>query len=115
MPIAELYNNAGTSISTTEISLVTGTSTLQNITTDGIYQLFIDMANMTVTEQYQVRVKEKVTSGGTQRTVLNAYFTGAQPGPYVSPSLILMHGWDMTLIKLAGTDRSFSWSIRQVA
>ena len=32
----------------------------------------------------------------------------------VTPALVLMHGWDMTILKLAGTDRSIEWSIRQV-
>ena len=32
----------------------------------------------------------------------------------VSPSLILMHGWDVTLDALAGTI-TVLWSIRQVA
>jgi hypothetical protein len=41
---------------------------------------------------------------------------GAQADPlFVTPSLIFLHGWEFSLKKLAGTDRSIEWSIRQVA
>lgn len=33
----------------------------------------------------------------------------------VLPSMIFMHGWDVTMKRLAGIDRSIGWSIRQVA
>ena len=88
---------------------------LAAITDDGIYQVFLELAAMAAGDQYRIKVKEKVTSAGTQRIVYEAVVTGAQPGPWVSPSLILIHGWDVTMTKLAGTDRSISWSIRQVA
>jgi hypothetical protein len=32
----------------------------------------------------------------------------------VSPTLIVMHGWDATLDKISGTDRAITWSIRTV-
>jgi len=34
---------------------------------------------------------------------------------FVTPSLLLIHGWDMTLLKVAGTDRAIDWSIRAVS
>jgi hypothetical protein len=34
---------------------------------------------------------------------------------FVTPSVILLHSWDMTWTKLGGTDRSIIGSIRQVA
>lgn len=115
MAISEPYSSAGTTISTTEISLVSGTSTLQNITDDGVYQLMIDVTPMAANDQFRIRIKEKATSGGTQRVVYDSYLVGAQSGIFVTPSLILLHGWDMTMIRVAGTDRSISWSIRKVA
>jgi hypothetical protein len=81
-----------------------------------VYQVFIDFSALTATEEYLVSVKEKATSGGTQRIIFRATVAGVQGSPiWVSPSLILIHGWDVTLTKKAGTDRSISWSIRQVA
>ena len=34
---------------------------------------------------------------------------------YVSPTLVLGVGWDMTLIKVSGTDRAIVWRIAKVA
>lgn len=114
MAISELYTGS-VSISTTEISLVSGTSTLQNDTTDGVFQVFIDFANMAAGDEYNIYIKEKVTSGGAQRTIYQAQLEGAQSSPFVTPSLILMHGWDVTVVQIAGTARTIDWSIRQVA
>ncbi len=112
MAISELYTNSAT-IGTTEYSLPNNSTTLASITTDGAVQVLIDFANMTSTEGYTIKIKEKVTSGGTQRTVVESRLDGAQPGPWVSPVFIMMHGWDVTVTKNAGTDRSISWSIRK--
>lgn len=114
MAISELYTNSAT-IGTTEYSLPNNSTTLTPITTDGVYQVFVDTGNMASGDQYRIRVSEKVTSGGSQRVIYSAILTGTMTDNWVSPSLILMHGWDVTVTKLAGTDRSFSWSIRQVA
>lgn len=114
MPITAAYENSAT-IGTTPYSLPNNSATLTPITVDGVYQVFIDLAAMTVAEQYEIKVLEKVTSGGSQREIFKAIITGAQAASWVSPSLILMHGWDVVLTKLAGTDRSIGWSIRQVA
>jgi hypothetical protein len=41
---------------------------------------------------------------------------GVQSDPlWVSPSFVLMNGWDMTLRQTAGTGRAYPWSIRKVA
>lgn len=115
MAISEAFTGTAT-ISTTEYSLVTNSTTLGSDTNDGIYQVFIDFSALTATEEYAVIVREKVTSAGTQRVVFYATVAGVQGSPaWVSPSLILMHGWDVTVDKIAGTDRSISWSIRKVA
>ena len=114
MPISEAYTNTAT-ISTTPYSLVNNSTTLASITTDGVYQVFIDSANMLTGDEYEILIKEKVRSASTQLEIYHAHLDGAQAGPWVSPSLILIHGWDVVMTKVAGTDRSFSWSIRQVA
>lgn len=114
MPITAAYENSAT-IGTTAFSLPNNSTTLTPITVDGVYQVFIDLAAMTVAEQYEIVVVERVTSGGAQREIFKAVITGAQAASWVSPSLILLHGWDVQVRKLAGTDRSIGWSIRQVA
>lgn len=117
MAISEAYSGSVT-ISTTEISLVSGTSTLQSVTDDGIYQVFLDLNALANGDQFEMRIKEKVRSADTQRIAWTAGITNAQGtsnAVFVTPSLILLHGWDVTLIRLAGADRVINWSIRKVA
>jgi hypothetical protein len=117
MAITAAFENSAT-ISTSEYSLpantTTGVPTSQ--TDDGVYQVFLDLNALTATEQYRLRVYEKVQAAGTQRVLYEAYYYGAQGTPLVAlPSLILLHGWDITLLKVSGTDRAIPWSIRKVA
>jgi hypothetical protein len=115
MAISE-YKTGTATISTTEYSLVGTAGALATDTTDGVFQVFIDAAALAAGDEFEIAVKEKATSGGTQRLIFKATLAGAQGSPiWVSPSLILMHGWDVTMDKIAGTDRSISWSVRQVA
>lgn len=113
MAITEAYTGTAT-VGVTELSLVSGTTTLQSVATPAVIQLFIDTANMAAGDEYEIDIKDKVISGGTQRSLYLATLDGKQSGPFVTASLILYHGWDITLTKITGTDRSFSWSIRKV-
>jgi nitrogen fixation protein len=47
--------------------------------------------------------------------VFVATLSDAQSELWCSPMLILINGWDMTLQKIAGTDRAWDASIRKVA
>lgn len=114
MAISEAFTNTAT-IGATEYSLPNNSTTLTPQTGDGIVQAWVDFAAMAAGDQYRVTVLEKVISGGTQRTIMESILTGAQPGPWVCPAFVVLHGWDITVQKVAGTDRSISWSIRQVA
>lgn len=114
MAIAELYTGTE-AVSTTEHSLTTDTAGPDVDTTDGVFQVFLDVSDMIAGDQLQIRIYEKVTSSSTQRIVYEAILTGAQSQPvWVSPSLVLLHGWDVTLDALAGTI-TVDWSIRQVS
>lgn len=112
MAISEAYTGSQTATINTEHVLNTTTPE----TTDGIYQLYIDVAAMVAGDVTEIRIKEKCRTGDTQRQVLVSTLAGAQSDPlWCSPSLILMNGWDMTLKQTAGTGRAFPWSIRKVA
>lgn len=116
MALAEFVTGTK-AIDTTEWSLATDTSydTGDEQTTDGVFQVFLDVSDMIAGDQLQIRIYEKVRSGDTQRIVYQAVLTGAQTEPiWVSPSLVLFHGWDVTLGALAGTI-TVNWSIRQVS
>jgi hypothetical protein len=105
------------SISTTEISLLNGNSTIASNSTSGVYQLFLDLNALAVGDQFQLKIYEKVANtSSTQRVIQDILFTGVQGNPAtVIPSFVLTNGWDYSLKKISGTDRSVSWSIRTVA
>jgi hypothetical protein len=111
---AELDN---VTVGTGELSIISGTTTLSTDTTDGVFQLWVDdQTLMTKTEEYAIRIYEKVeATGGSKRQVFKATLKGVQSEIFVAPMLILMHGWDMTIQKIAGTDRAFDANIRQIS
>lgn len=113
MAISEPYSGTAT-VGLAELSLVSGTTTLQSVTIPGVIQLFIDSTNMASGDEYQIKIKDKIISAGAQENLYVATLDGKQDTPFVTASLILYHGWDITLVKISGTDRSFSWSIRKV-
>jgi hypothetical protein len=111
------YVSGTETVGTTEWSLATDTSydTGDAQTSDGMYQVLIDFNALAVGDQYQIRIYEKVLSSSTQRIVDEWIVNGPLSAPiWVSPALILLHGWDITLDKIAGTDRSIDWSIRKI-
>ena len=116
MAIAEVYNNSAT-ISTTEYDLLNYSTTKASNSTPGIYQLFLDLSALTSTEEYCLRIYEKVRASSTQRIIEEVIISGAQTAQpvYVTPALLLKNGWTYTLKKNQGTDRTIEWSIRQVA
>lgn len=101
---------------TTEYSLTGSAGALQTLATPGIYQLFLGLQNLASGDCYLLKIKEKVQSTSTQAVVQSVRLTGAQAQPaYVTESLLLKNGWDMTLTQVSGTARLIEWSIRQVA
>lgn len=116
MAISEAYELDGVTVGASELSVVSGTTTLQTITDDGVYQLWIDAGNMAKADEFLVRLYEKVeATGGTKKVFAQWSLLGVQAEVFVTPTFILMHGWDMTIQKIAGTDRAFDASIRKVA
>lgn len=83
-------------------------------TTHAVVQLFVDTLVMAQDDDLELRIKEKVKSGGTQRLVFFITLADAQSEAFVSPPLQLKNGWDVTLKQTAGTGRSYDWSIRKV-
>lgn len=116
MAITALYENSAV-ISTTEYSLPNNSITLTPKTDDGVFAIWLDLNAMIAGDQYELRIYEKVQVAGVQRLAVQPrVFTGVQGAPHEPlPSFIFMHGWDVTMKRLAGADRTIAWSIRQVA
>lgn len=116
MAITEAYELDGVTVGTSELSIVSGTTSLQTVTDDGVYQLWIDAGNMAKGDEFRVKLYEKVeATGGTKKVFAQWTLLGVQTEVFVTPSFVLMHGWDMTITKIAGTDRAFDASIRKIA
>lgn len=115
MAILEAFNNSAT-ITEVEYDLPSISTTLSSQTTAGIYQLFLDVSNLTANEEYRLRIYEKARTTTAQRVVDETIISGVQTSPiYVTPALLLKNGWTFTLKKNQGTNKIIDWSIRQVA
>ena len=114
MAIAFVEDSA--TISTTEYSLPGDGAGPTVQTDDCILQTWIDFANMAAGDEYRVRLYEKVNgTGATQRIVEQWSLVGAQSKPaFAMPTMVVGNGWDVTVTKIAGTDRSIGWSLRKV-
>ena len=100
-------------ISTTEFSFPNNSTVLTPQTTACVLQAYVDLSALAAGDQFRLRVYEKVN--GVQKVIYEAFLTGAQSSDYVFPSLVVMEGWDVTCLKIAGTDRSIGWALRKVA
>ena len=101
----------------TEYSLVNASTSLATEATDGIYQVLLDLNAMVLGDTYEFRCYEKVRSSDTQRVAFINTFShaqGADGAIWVSPAIQLMHGWDFSVKRTAGSDRTITWSIRAV-
>lgn len=110
MPIT--FSNNSASISTTEYSLPNNSTTLTAQTDDCILQVWIDFDAMVAGDEYRIRLYEKI-NGGTARTVIDTRVAGDQGTPWVCPTLIVGDGWDVTVTRTAGSDRTIAWSLRK--
>ena len=110
--INELFNGSA-SISTTEYSLTNNSTTLTAQASSAALQIMLDLNALAAGDQYDLKIYEKCRSGGTQRMVDTWTLTGAQSGPiFVTPTIQVKYGWEVTLKKITGTDRTIEWSLR---
>jgi hypothetical protein len=99
-------------ISTTEWFLYSNSGTATYQTTDCVMQAVIDLGNLVAGDSFRVRVYEKVNAGSA-KTVYDATFSGVQATPLLAlPRITVCNGWEVSIIKTAGTDRAIPWSIR---
>jgi hypothetical protein len=115
MAVTQYDSISAVSISGTEISILTGTSSLTDSTDAGAYSLVVDgiAAAMAKGDDFEIRIYDKCLTGSTRRTVFVARISDVQSELFVTPTLMLVHSWNMTLKKIAGTDRNFDASIRK--
>lgn len=112
MAVTELFTGSAT-ITNTEYSLPNASTTLTPRTDDFLGEVWIDVAAVTIADNFVITVKEKATSAGTQRVVWRTDAGGTEE-LIVIPALTLIHGWDVTMQRTAGSSRAISWSFRSV-
>lgn len=107
-------NYTGTeAVSTTEWSLTADSSSLGAVTTIGMYQAVLDLNALAAGDVFEFKLYEKARAADTQRLAISVQFANAQATPiWISPAVILGAGWEMSLKKVSGTDRTITWSIR---
>lgn len=105
-------------VSTTELSIPRAATydVAQPQTSVGHVEIMLDLALLAAGDSFRLRLYEKATAAGTQRKVGEWVYSGVQDGPGVKiPLGLLGRGWDVTLQKIAGTDRSIPCSLRNVS
>lgn len=86
------------------------------VTDDVVADFKIKILAMAAGDQFQFRVLEKVAgTGSTQYDLMPIAYLYFPEDTLVLPAMALMHGWDITGKKLAGTDRTVEFSARGYA
>lgn len=103
-------------ISTTEYFLASNSTTATAQTMKCAVQLYLDLSALIAGDTYTLVWSEKINAGTRRQFVATTTFSGVQtPGHYVSLQYIVGEGWEVSLTRTAGVDRSISWSLRTVA
>lgn len=109
-----LYSISAVSITNTEYSIpfAASYSSGTNKTDAAAIQLILDPANITDADEFTGRIYEKTVSGGTQKCIHQRRFRLTQAGLWLLPAtgdeLMVKNGWDVTLQRTAGSDRTLT-------
>lgn len=116
MAVSRLYAGSAT-VSTTEFSLINGSTTSADLTSTGVWQAFIDFTNVDNATVYQIKYKDKFTTAGSQVTIWSPTFSNSQGGaPGVAfPALTMGNGMDITLTLVTGSATIVAWQLWKTA
>lgn len=89
--------------------------TLFTVTTSNTYVLVIDTANMVNIDIIEIKLKTKVTTGDTSQLAYHVTYAHAQslPNKYSVPIPVDIE-LVATIKRLAGSDRSYIWSLLEL-
>lgn len=107
-----LYTITSKTVDATEYSITNDSTTIASKTDVSVIAIEIDTSAMAAGDEYEIAIREKVVSSGSQYRRVLANLVGAQPDPFFASGFFVGVGWDVTIQKIAGTDRAFSASIR---
>lgn len=109
-PFTNVHGSA--TISTSEYYLFSASTSLTSQTTSAKISGWIDFVNMTAAETYDVKVYEKVNAG-TAKLAFTNRLIGVQSELYWVPEFWAVEGYEISVTKVAGTDRSILWSLNR--
>lgn len=110
IPFSATDNHA--TIGATEFSLPTASTTLTAQTTACTMQAFIDFSAMAAGDQFRVQIYESVNGGSQKLACTPSDLVGVQSSLFVTPILMVKNGWNVTVKKIAGTDRDVPWDLK---
>jgi hypothetical protein len=111
--LTQIYSQNDLSVSTTELSCTGGTSTIQDRTDAGVVALMLDCSNIAAGDEFEVKFYERTqASGDTRREVWRSSLTTSTGPAFMTPLFPVIHGWDFTIIRIAGSNRTFDISVR---
>lgn len=99
------------SISSSEYYLAADSTSKSLQTDDCILQTWIFAASIAAGDVFEIKLYEKINTNETSRVI--GYLTIDQTS-YIIPSTIVGEGWDVSVKKTAGTDRTIHWSLRKI-
>ena len=103
---------ASSKASGTQTAVISTEHTLNTVSTAGTFVLYVDTNAMILGDELELRVKTKVTSGGTTREFLIATYAHPQGQPIkASIPVASINEAVFTLKQTAGTGRAFDWEI----
>ena len=82
----------------------------------GTYQFVLDYDALQAGDVVEIRTYTKARSGGTSRQIgPTLSFGGIEYGSrlYVSPAILAPFQYKVTIDRVAGTDRTLTWSVHQ--
>jgi hypothetical protein len=113
MAINQPYSGS-ISVDTTEMSLLTGTSTPGADGTDCSGEVVLDLSSLASGDSIKVTAKEKATLGSAQGVAESRTYAGPGLGVEKFPIGLMLHGWDVTVKKMGGVTRTIPYSIRTI-
>lgn len=100
-------------IGSTQYYLAANSAVASWQTADVILQVYLDLGALAAGDEFDIKIYEK-TDGTNPEVIYYAKVQGAQSYTWVSPSFILGVGWDVSITKIAGTDRSIYWTLAKI-
>lgn len=111
--MAFTFTENSVSVGSSAISLTNGNTTIATNTGNELVSAWVEIDSMAAGDEFEVRLLEKTRSAGSQ-VQRQAWRMPFGQNKLETPLFILGNGWDFTIIKIAGTDRTCQTSLRRV-